>query len=1359
MAEHALTGGDLEEAEAALSSLEAIADLLSNGLEVAANDRLAQADTTVQTAAAEGLTVERGDQVLSSAQEALEEGRYVQVLEYCKVIENIVNGARQKAIVGDVTSYLGGIRADLEALEASGVTLPNMEEYFGEVREAASQGEIDKARLMARGLGQALEDLKRAVGAADVTEDAEDATARIEEARDVLVKAHEALKEGDPDAVRPLLTTAILRLGEGSQGLETFIGEVRKQLAVAEALGAGVEEARQALTEAESTDEAPTEAMQSLEQARRLVRESVRALEEDVEPDLIVEMPEEGLVEGEWTHHHFYLENRGKAPARQVRIRLHGDVDVKGMKTVPEVAPGSRQEVKVDLRPKVGGSADLKAEIAFRRYFDDTEVQTTQPLRIRSSAPGTYLVEDAFLVHVDGRLICHESRRTLDEIDEDIFSGMLTVVQDFVKDSFRQRTKAGLRRLEFAESKIIIERGPRVFLAAVLLGEEPELLPLYMTEIINEIERAYGDRLENWTGLLSEVEGVEGLVRKLLYYTDEEIIRGPEGTETTMGSALRLIRGGKALGLDLAESEELLTAAKEAVAEDTDRAWSLIQDAVEKALKSQQELQKKLDAAMNLLEEELEDLAQLGLEGLEDGAVEYNANRGQVEEAKKALARGEFDAAARLVGSVEESISVLKERVVGEHIEASLDRINGLLNELEREGADVADARGELEQARGALAEGKLGRVHRHLEEADALTRELRKTFMLEKRKRQLEMVEEIVAETEPLEGEEELGRILVAAREAADARDVNQLEALLRRARSTVLSPRPDAGGKDARLLVRTPSGALQAGVWNRYAVEITNRGNWPAENVVAVLKGEVDVQGDTTLERLDPGETRALELGVRPREGGDGTVEVEVTYRRLLDEGQLMRDVRDLPVTASNSYPVTDALLFLPSGTSVLHVTRMFRGNEEQEALYEGLEPVEAFVREEAGGPKPFTRIDTPGGRALVLPGEVAYLVTLFQEGEPSLLPLYMVETLREVADRHGADLRDWKGDAAVQVALREILQRLLLATDAEGADLGPLAASPVTSRLLYGTAPAQRAQHTQEVVQSVSSAVEKDGFDGGLVSLEEALGRELKPLPPSPPKRPGVEGVSVEVDDTTLKEYIELVREIDRAVSKARGKAGLEILWPVPRIAIRAAKPEVAAAAASFKAMILSHANAKEADILQKGEFWKGADLKMQIDRRGGAGQGLRDVGQAHRPHPEVPGPVEGEGGHRQGRIPDGHRGPVRHHRFEHRELPGHHPGPRGGPAVSRGHGVPGHDPHRGDGSGGVRQRDHPHRSGGPKGGGGGRLQPHPRQAHRLSPPSGAAGPAEGVPATGGPCQRRAVRGGPWGRGVRGGGGDTG
>jgi len=108
--------------------------------------------------------------------------------------------------------------------------------------------------------------------------------------------------------------------------------------------------------------------------------------------------------------------------------------------------------------------------VFYRRYFDNNRYEESDETALKVESPGTYLVEDVFLIHVDGRLIAHESRQFRQEIDEDIFSGMLTVVQDFIRDSFRHRSETGIKRLDFGQSKILIERSQHCYLTAVVLG-------------------------------------------------------------------------------------------------------------------------------------------------------------------------------------------------------------------------------------------------------------------------------------------------------------------------------------------------------------------------------------------------------------------------------------------------------------------------------------------------------------------------------------------------------------------------------------------------------------------------------------------------------------------------------------------------------------------------------------------------------------------------------------------------------------------------------------------------------------------------------------------------------------------------
>src|SRR5206468_11126744 len=134
------------------------------------------------------------------------------------------------------------------------------------------------------------------------------------------------------------------------------------------------------------------------------------------------------------------------------------------------------------------------------------EVQERKQIKVEPEA--TYLVEDVFLIHSDGRLIAHHSRKFREEIDEDIFSGMLTVVQDFVKDSFKARTKTGMKRLDFGDSKILIERSPHTFLAAVVVGQEPKPLPLYMLHVLKEVDDRYGTALGQGTDLVDQPVGI-----------------------------------------------------------------------------------------------------------------------------------------------------------------------------------------------------------------------------------------------------------------------------------------------------------------------------------------------------------------------------------------------------------------------------------------------------------------------------------------------------------------------------------------------------------------------------------------------------------------------------------------------------------------------------------------------------------------------------------------------------------------------------------------------------------------------------------------------------------------------------------
>jgi flagellar motor protein MotB len=88
-----------------------------------------------------------------------------------------------------------------------------------------------------------------------------------------------------------------------------------------------------------------------------------------------------------------------------------------------------------------------------------------------------YRVEQVFLIHAEtGLLLVHAAPPELKVADADLISGMLTAIQDFVSDSFRQQEGGRLRTFSVGELTVMVEAGPQAVLAAVVRGQPPESL-------------------------------------------------------------------------------------------------------------------------------------------------------------------------------------------------------------------------------------------------------------------------------------------------------------------------------------------------------------------------------------------------------------------------------------------------------------------------------------------------------------------------------------------------------------------------------------------------------------------------------------------------------------------------------------------------------------------------------------------------------------------------------------------------------------------------------------------------------------------------------------------------------------------
>lgn len=112
-----------------------------------------------------------------------------------------------------------------------------------------------------------------------------------------------------------------------------------------------------------------------------------------------------------------------------------------------------------------------------------------------------YRVEQAFLIHADtGLLLEHVSAPELNVTDADLISGMLSAIQDFVRDSFNPSEGAMLRTFSVGEHTVQVEAGPRALLAIVIRGQAPPELLRKQQEALETVHLEFASQLAEFNG-------------------------------------------------------------------------------------------------------------------------------------------------------------------------------------------------------------------------------------------------------------------------------------------------------------------------------------------------------------------------------------------------------------------------------------------------------------------------------------------------------------------------------------------------------------------------------------------------------------------------------------------------------------------------------------------------------------------------------------------------------------------------------------------------------------------------------------------------------------------------------------------
>jgi OOP family OmpA-OmpF porin len=114
-----------------------------------------------------------------------------------------------------------------------------------------------------------------------------------------------------------------------------------------------------------------------------------------------------------------------------------------------------------------------------------------------------FRVEHVFLIHrKTGLLLEHVAAPQVEGQDPQLVSGMLTAIQDFVKDSFVSPggSAGGLDSVRLGDLLVWCEEGPSAFLAAVIRGNPPEALHGIMRETLSRLHEELRTPLQEFNG-------------------------------------------------------------------------------------------------------------------------------------------------------------------------------------------------------------------------------------------------------------------------------------------------------------------------------------------------------------------------------------------------------------------------------------------------------------------------------------------------------------------------------------------------------------------------------------------------------------------------------------------------------------------------------------------------------------------------------------------------------------------------------------------------------------------------------------------------------------------------------------------
>jgi len=156
-----------------------------------------------------------------------------------------------------------------------------------------------------------------------------------------------------------------------------------------------------------------------------------------------------------------------------------------------------------------------------------------------------YRVEQIFLIHdKTGLVLYHAVAPGVSVQDPALVSGMLSAIQNFVRDSFNAPGDEIIDSMRLGDLRFWVEPGPHAILAAVIRGHPPETLRPALREALEKVHQDFGSALELFDGDSSPFEGARDDLAPCLDSKYQESTRGRTKPYFLIALALVIIAAG-----------------------------------------------------------------------------------------------------------------------------------------------------------------------------------------------------------------------------------------------------------------------------------------------------------------------------------------------------------------------------------------------------------------------------------------------------------------------------------------------------------------------------------------------------------------------------------------------------------------------------------------------------------------------------------------------------------------------------------------------------------------------------------------------------------------------------------------------